>query len=63
MLEQLPKILEESRRQVEMALNSPLKLRAQLSEIVYPNAKDGALFKLSSENGLRFAWWGFGFAR
>lgn len=44
MLEQLPKILEESRRQVERALNSPLKLRAQVSEIVYPNAKDGALF-------------------
>ncbi|STO97710.1 hypothetical protein [Helicobacter canis] len=44
MLEQLPKILEESRKQVERALNSPLKLRAQVSEIVYPNAKDGALF-------------------
>lgn len=44
MLEQLPKILEESRKQVERLLNSPLKLRAQLSEIVYPNAKDGALF-------------------
>ena len=44
MLEQLPKILEESRRQVERALNSPLKLRAQLSEMVYPNAKYGALF-------------------
>ena len=44
MLEQLPKILEESRKQVERALNSPLKLRAQLSEIVYPNAKYGALF-------------------
>ena len=31
MLEQLPKILEESRKQVERALNSPLKLKAQLS--------------------------------
>ncbi|BDB64940.1 hypothetical protein T36_1399 [Helicobacter cinaedi] len=44
MLEQLPKILEESRRQVERLLNSPLKLKAQLSEVVYPNAKYGALF-------------------
>ena len=44
MLEQLPKILEESRKQVERLLNSPLKLKAQLSEVVYPNAKYGALF-------------------
>lgn len=35
MLEQLPKILKESRKQVERALNSPLKLRAQVSEVVY----------------------------
>lgn len=44
MLEQLPKILEESRKQVERLLNSPLKLKAQVSEVVYPNAKYGALF-------------------
>ena len=34
MLEQLPKILEESRKQVERLLNSPLTLKAQLSVVV-----------------------------